>query len=103
MTPAKRHASLVREIEANNYRYYVLDDPNVTDAEFDKLLRQLRELEQEHPELATSDSPTKRVAGQARTSVVQVKRRVRMLSLDNTYSLDDLAEFHRRVVDGLSA
>jgi len=103
MTPAQRHASLVREIEASNYRYYVLDDPNVTDAEFDALLRKLRALEEEHPELATDDSPTRRVAGQARTSVVQVKRPVRMLSLDNTYSREDLAEFYRRVVDGLPA
>jgi DNA ligase (NAD+) len=101
MTPAQRHAQLVREIDANNYRYYVLDDPNVTDAEFDAQLRELRALEEKHPELATPDSPTKRVGGQARTSVVQVHRDVRMLSLDNTYSRDDLTEFHRRVVDGL--
>jgi DNA ligase (NAD+) len=85
MTPAQRHASLVREIEASNYRYYVLDDPTVTDAEFDSLLRELRAIEQAHPELATHDSPTQRVGGEARTSVVQVKRPVRMLSLDNTY------------------
>jgi DNA ligase (NAD+) len=103
MTPAQRHASLVREIEASNYRYYVLDDPTVTDAEFDSLLRELRAIEQAHPELATHDSPTQRVGGEARTSVVQVKRPVRMLSLDNTYSLDELREFHERVVDGLPA
>src|SRR5580700_6305184 len=103
MTPAQRHASLVREIEASNYRYYVLDDPTLTDADFDAALRELRAIEREHPELATDDSPTQRVGGEARTSVMQVKRSVRMLSLDNTYSLEDLAEFHRRVVDGLSA
>jgi len=103
MTPAQRHASLVREIEASNYRYFVLDDPKVTDAEFDALLRELRAIEEAHPELATADSPTKRVGGQARTSVAQVKRAVRMLSLDNTYSQGDLTEFHRRVVEGLPA
>jgi DNA ligase (NAD+) len=101
MTPAERHAQLVREIDAHNYRYYVLDDPIVTDAEFDVLLRQLRALEEKHPELAAADSPTKRVGGEARTNVAQVKHRVRMLSLDNAYSAEELGEFHRRVVDGL--
>ncbi len=101
MTPAQRHAALVHEIEASNYRYYVLDDPTLTDAEFDRLVRDLRTLESEHPELDTSDSPTRRVGGAARTSVVQVKRTVRMLSLDNAYDFEELAEFHRRVIDGL--
>ncbi|MBV9945857.1 MAG: NAD-dependent DNA ligase LigA, partial [Myxococcales bacterium] len=101
MSPAERHAELVREIDAHNYRYYVLDDPVVGDADFDRLLRELQRLELEHPELLTPDSPTQRVGGQARTSVVQVRRAVRMLSLDNAYSDDELAEFHRRVKDGL--
>jgi DNA ligase (NAD+) len=101
MKPAERHAQLVREIDAHNYRYYVLDDPVVSDADFDKLLRELRALEEQHPELATADSPTRRVGGEARTRVVQVRRAVRMMSLDNCYSPDELAEFHRRVVDGL--
>jgi DNA ligase (NAD+) len=101
MTPAERHAQLVREIDAHNYRYYVLDDPLVSDADFDRLLRELRTLEDKHPELVTPDSPTQRVGGEARTSIVQVKRAVRMLSLDNVYSAEELAEFHRRIVDGL--
>src|SRR5579883_1550626 len=101
MSAAERHAQLVREIDAHNYRYYVLDDPVVTDADFDRLLRALRELEARHPELVTPDSPTQRVGGEARTQVVQVKHAVRMLSLDNAYSDDELAEFHRRVLDGL--
>jgi DNA ligase (NAD+) len=101
MTPAERHAQLVREIDAHNYRYYVLDDPIVSDAEFDKLLRELRGFEEKHPELASPDSPTRRVGGEARTSIAQVKHRVRMMSLDNTYSPEELGEFHRRVVDGL--
>jgi DNA ligase (NAD+) len=103
MDPATRHAQIVREIDAHNYRYYVLDDPVVTDAEFDRLLRELKAIEAEHPELATADSPTRRVGGEARTTVVQVKHRVRMLSLDNAYAPEELAEFHRRVVDGLPA
>jgi DNA ligase (NAD+) len=101
MSPAERHAKLVREIDAHNYRYYVLDDPSVTDAAFDGLLRDLRALEKEHPELVTPSSPTQRVGGEARTKVAQVKHDVRMMSLDNAYSEDELAEFHRRIEDGL--
>jgi DNA ligase (NAD+) len=101
MTPAERHAGLVREIDAHNYRYYVLDDPIATDAEFDRLLRELRALEEEHPALRTRDSPTQRVGGEARTQVVQVKHGTRMLSLDNAYAPEELAEFHRRVTEGL--
>lgn len=99
--PAKKHAALVREIEAANYRYYVLDDASITDAQFDALLRDLRALEAEHPELVTPTSPTQRVGGEARTTAVKVKHEHRMFSLDNTYSADDMAEFHRRVMDGL--
>ena len=101
MKTKERHAELVRDISAHNYRYYVLDDPEVTDAEFDRLMRDLCALEEANPELATADSPTKRVGGEARTGVVQVKRKTRMLSLDNAYSEEELAEFHRRVEGGL--
>ena len=101
MTPAERHAQLAREIDAHNYRYYVLDDPSISDAEFDALLRKLRELEEAHPELRTPESPTQRVGGEARTAAVTVKHVVRMMSLDNAYSAEELAEFHERVVDGL--
>jgi DNA ligase (NAD+) len=101
MNPAQRHADLVREIDAHNYRYYVLDDTVVTDADFDKLLRELKALEDAHPDLRTPDSPTQRVGGEARSQVAQVKHGTRMMSLDNAYAPDELAEFHRRVVDGL--
>ncbi|HEY8041233.1 MAG TPA: NAD-dependent DNA ligase LigA [Polyangiaceae bacterium] len=101
MTPAERHAELVREIDAHNYRYYVLDDPTLSDADFDRLLSSLKALEARHPELVTRHSPTQRVGGEARTSVAQVKHAVRMMSLDNGYSQEELAEFHRRVTDGL--
>ncbi|HSQ61618.1 MAG TPA: NAD-dependent DNA ligase LigA [Polyangiaceae bacterium] len=102
-TPAERHAELVQEIEAHNYRYYVLDDPVISDAQFDALLRELRALEAKHPELVTATSPTQRVGGAARTEVRKVKHAVPMLSLDNSYSKDDLAAFFRRVRDGLPA
>ena len=101
MSPAERHAKLVREIDAHNYRYYVLDDPSVSDADFDRLLRDLRAVEEKHPELVTRNSPTQRVGGEARTKVAQVKHAVRMMSLDNAYSEEELAEFHRRIRDGL--
>jgi DNA ligase (NAD+) len=101
MDPVKRHAQLAKEIDAHNYRYYVLDDPVVGDADFDRLIRELRAIEEAHPALATADSPTQRVGGEARTTVVQVKHARRMLSLDNSYAPDELAEFHRRVVEGL--
>ena len=98
---AKRHAALVAEIEAHNYRYYVLDDATVTDAAFDKLLHELRALEEKHPALATDASPTRRVGGEPRTAAAKVKHAVRMFSLDNAYSSDDMAEFFRRVKVGL--
>jgi DNA ligase (NAD+) len=101
ITAAARHAELVQEIEAQNYRYYVLDDPRLTDAEFDVLLRELRALEEAHPELATPRSPTQRVAGEVRAQVAKARHAVRMFSLDNAYSLEEMKEFARRVDDGL--
>lgn len=96
-----RHDELVRELQAHDYRYYVLDDPVVTDAAYDTLMRELRALEGEHPELVTPDSPSQRVAGEARPNVVKVRREHRMFSLDNAYSPADMAEFQRRVDEGL--
>jgi DNA ligase (NAD+) len=101
MTPVERHSQLMREIEAHNHRYFVLDDPVISDADFDGLLRELRALEAEHPELATPDSPTQRVGGGTRTTVVKIKHAARMLSLDNAYSDAECSEFHRRVIEGL--
>jgi DNA ligase (NAD+) len=96
-----RHADLVREIEAHNYRYYVLDDPSVTDAAYDALMRELRALESARPELVTPGSPTQRVSGEPRAGATKVKHGVRMFSLDNAYSDEELREFVRRVNDGL--
>lgn len=101
MTPRVRHDQLVRELLAHDYRYYVLDDAVVTDAQYDLLMRELRALEAEHPELLTADSPSQRVAGEARPNVVKVRREHRMFSLDNAYSPADMTEFHRRVDEGL--
>ena len=74
MTPAARHAKLVREIEAHNYRYYVLDDPSVSDETYDGLVRDLRALEEAHAELVTDDSPTRRVGGEAREPLAQPRQ-----------------------------
>ncbi len=102
MTPAQEHAKLVAELEAANYRYYVLDDPIMTDREFDDLLARLRAIESKHAELVTATSPTQRVGGSARTEVKKIRRATPMLSLDNSYSKDDLDAFFRRVRDGLA-
>ncbi len=101
LTPAEQHAALVKELRAHDYRYYVLDDPQVTDAEYDLRLRELKALEAAHPELSTPDSPTRRVGGEARTDVTKVKRPQRMFSLDNAYSEADVGEFLKRVRTGL--
>lgn len=99
--PAVQHARLVRELEAHEYRYYVLDDPVISDADFDVLMQSLRALEAAHPELVTPASPTQRVGGEVRPFITKVRREHRMFSLDNAYSAADMLEFHRRVTDGL--
>src|SRR5438132_478348 len=88
----------VREaIRHHEYRYYVLDDPEISDAEFDRLMNQLKKLEAEHPELITPDSPTQRVGGKPREGFVKVPHSVPMLSLDNALNENELREFDRRV------
>jgi len=85
------------KIRHHEYRYYVLDDPEITDAEFDVLMDQLKKLETEHPTLITPDSPTQRVGGKAREGVLKARHSSPMLSLDNTYSQDELRNWERRV------
>src|SRR6266581_3186030 len=89
--------SLREEIRHHEYRYYVLDDPEISDAEFDRLMNQLKKLEAEQPELITSDSPTQRVGGKPREGFVKVPHSVPMLSLDNAYSEEELRNWERRV------
>jgi DNA ligase (NAD+) len=103
VSPTARHAELVSEIRAHDYRYYVLDDPSISDQAFDQLYAELRELEARHPELVTPDSPTQRVSGSLRSELRNVAHVVPMMSLDNTYDADELRDFVRRVVDGLPA
>jgi DNA ligase (NAD+) len=93
----KKIEALRDKIRQHEYRYYVLDDPEITDAEFDVLMNQLKKLETEHPTLITPDSPTQRVGGKAREGVLKARHSSPMLSLDNTYSQDELRNWERRV------
>ncbi|MBE3587662.1 MAG: NAD-dependent DNA ligase LigA [Thermoanaerobacteraceae bacterium] len=93
----RRVIELRREIEHHNYRYYVLDDPEISDARYDALMRELLQLEKEYPELVTPDSPTRRVGGQPREGFVTVRHRVPMLSLANAFDEGELRDFDRRV------
>ena len=96
-TAAERIAALRQELDEHNYRYYVLDEPSVPDAEYDRLFRELQALEAEHPELITPESPTQRVGGQALTTFGEVRHEVPMLSLANAFEEQDLRDFDRRV------
>ena len=93
----RRAAELHREINHHNYRYYVLDDPDVTDAEYDRLMTELRRLEQEYPHLVTPASPTQRVGAAPADGFSQVQHSRPMLSLSNAFDDDDLQAWYRRV------
>jgi DNA ligase (NAD+) len=93
----KRIEALREKIRHHEYRYYVLDDPELSDADFDKLMNELKRLEAEHPELITPDSPTQRVGGKPREGFVKAKHSSPMLSLDNAYSEEELRDWERRV------
>src|SRR6202142_479333 len=94
---AKEIERLREEIRRHEYLYYVADDPEICDAAFDRLMVQLRELEDKHPELLTPDSPTQRVGGAPREGFQSVRHRTPMVSLDNSFSFEGLGEFDRRV------
>src|ERR1700758_257579 len=95
---AEKHIEALREkIRHHEHLYYVLDNPEISDAEFDKLMQQLKDLEAEHPSLVTPDSPTQRVGGKPREGFVKVRHSTPMLSLDNTYSEEELRDWERRV------
>jgi len=96
---SKRIEDLREKIRHHEYRYYVLDDPQISDPEFDQLMNQLIKLETEHPDLITADSPTQRVGGKPREGFLKVRHSSPMLSLDNTYSEDELRNWEHRVHD----
>jgi DNA ligase (NAD+) len=98
---AARAAQLRAEIAQHDYRYYVLDDPLLSDADYDRLMQELRALEAAHPELVSPDSPTQRVAGTPRAGFGAVVHQVPMLSLDNAFSEEDVRAFDRRIHERL--
>jgi DNA ligase (NAD+) len=101
-------ASVKKEVEElreklrhHEYRYHVLDDPEISDAAYDRLMQKLKELEAAHPEIVTPDSPTARVGAAPREGFQAVRHTTRMLSLDNAFSFDALRDFDRRVREGI--
>ena len=96
-TPAQRAGELRRELNYHNYRYYTLDDPVISDGQYDLLLRELQTIEAEHPELLTADSPTQRVGGDPSPAFAEVEHSRPMLSLGNAFDFDELAAWHRRI------
>jgi DNA ligase (NAD+) len=98
---ATRAAKLRELLDRYNYRYHALDDPEVPDAEYDRLMLELRTLETEHPELVTPDSPTQRVGAAPVAAFGAVKHRLAMLSLDNAFSDDEVRDFDRRIRERL--
>ncbi|MBR1625701.1 MAG: NAD-dependent DNA ligase LigA [Bacteroidales bacterium] len=93
--------SLRKRLERLNYEYYVLDNPSVTDREFDEMLRQLNILEQQYPQFITSSSPTQRVGGQINKDFKQINHRYPMLSLSNTYNKEEIIEFVNRAEENI--
>jgi DNA ligase (NAD+) len=99
--PGKRHRELVRLIREANRRYYVLDAPDLSDARYDDLLRELIALEERHPELVTPDSPSQRVGAAPSERFEPVRHRAPMLSLANVLTVEEFGEWLRRCLDGL--
>lgn len=97
--PVRDIDTLREELRRHEHLYYVLDQPEISDADYDALMRQLQALEAEHPDLATPDSPTQRVGGKPREGFVKVEHSSAMLSLDNALNEAELREFDRRVRD----
>ena len=101
-TPAAETAARLRaEIEQHNVRYYVYDDPSISDADYDRLMRELQDLEAAHPELVSPESPTQRVGAAPVSAFGSVRHAVPMLSLGNAFDEEDVTAFDRRVTDTL--
>lgn len=96
-----RIEALRKELHEHNYNYYVLNQPTISDYEFDMMMRELQDLEAEHPEMADPNSPTQRVGSDLNQQFRQVAHKYPMLSLANTYNEDEVADFYRRVKEGL--
>jgi DNA ligase (NAD+) len=103
MSVGARIAQLREQIEQHNHRYYVLDDPSISDAEYDRLFRELQALEAQHPELVTPDTPTLRVGGTPLKVFKEVQHRTPMLSLNNAFSEAEVRAFDARIRETLGA
>ena len=103
MEPKEEVLQLTQTLNEANYRYYVLDDPTMPDYEYDRLLRRLEVLEAEHPELLSPDSPTQRVGGKALSQFEKVEHPVPLESLQDVFSLEELAEFTDRIRQSIAA
>ena len=99
MSPAERIEVLRRDIRSHDHRYFVLDDPVISDYDYDMLVTELRDLESAHPDLITPDSPTRRVGGSPSASFPVVRHPVPMLSIGNTYNDEEIRDFDRRIRD----
>ena len=97
----QRIDTLREELDSHNYSYYVLDNPEIPDSEYDRLLRELDELEQQYPELITTNSPTQRVGSTPLDSFSEVQHEIPMLSLGNAFSEQDMIDFDRRIREGV--
>ncbi|MGZ5273824.1 MAG: DNA ligase LigA-related protein, partial [Kaistella sp.] len=93
----QRIEELRKELHEHNYSYYTLDEPTVSDFEFDLKLKELQELEAAHPEFYDSNSPTSRVGGEVTKNFPTVQHQFRMYSLDNSYDFDDLEDWEKRI------
>ena len=98
MSAQKRIEELTALLNDANYRYYVLDNPSMLDFEYDHLLRELEDLEKEHPDLALTDSPTKRVGGLALSKFEKVEHAVPLMSLQDVFSIEELDEFLEKIL-----
>jgi DNA ligase (NAD+) len=94
----KNIENLRKQIRHHDYKYYVEDNPEISDYEYDQLVKKLEELEDQFPDLITTDSPTQRVSGEPAKEFQSVEHKIQMLSLDNTYNFNELREFHKRVL-----
>jgi len=97
LAPIARHKELVDVIRLHNRRYYSLDDPSISDSDYDQLMQELLGLEAEHPELRTADSPSQRVGAEPLAEFTQIQHQMPMLSLSNGFSDDDIADFDQRL------
>ena len=97
MTPKERAEEITKLLEKYNYEYYVLDNPSVSDAEYDRLMQELMMIEKEHPELASPLSPTQRVGGMVQDEFKKVTHQRMMLSLANAFNDEDLRDFDRKI------